>query len=65
MRFLRQALIGLVLMSMALGLLGYAGYLDMRLTKRSNRVKREYPKPANVYLPSTCAPQSRKPSHRI
>ena len=27
MRFLRQALIGLVLMSMALGLLGYAGYL--------------------------------------
>jgi hypothetical protein len=25
MRFLRQALIGLVLMSMALGLLGYAG----------------------------------------
>ena len=33
MRFLRQALIGLVLMSMALGLLGYAGYLGYETYK--------------------------------
>lgn len=33
MRFIRQALIGLVLMSLALGLLGYAGYLGYETYK--------------------------------
>ena len=45
MRFLRQALIGLVLMSMALGLLGYAGYLGYETYKEVNRVKRGFPSP--------------------
>ena len=64
MRFLRQALIGLVLMSMALGLLGYAGYLGYETYKEVQSREARVPKPANVCLPSTCGPQSRKPSHR-